>query len=170
MEYLEGELTIFMFIILIIIIDHCSKGLDNPVLKWSLPDNSHVCLVSESGDNESPDRDHVSRDMAVSVNIYQFKSLFESFFRVLIQNLNYFQVSNLTAMIARDEYILEESYSGEEEDEEEAEVRGEAGSEMERLRERKEALERARRKERARARRAQREILNEVASITLNIR
>merc|ERR1719158_717895 len=78
------------------------EGLDNPVLKWSLPDNSHVCLVSESGDNESPDRDHVSRDMAVS---------------------------NLTAMIARDEYILEESYSGEEEDEEEAETRAEAGSE-----------------------------------------
>lgn len=119
------------------------EGLDNPVLKWSLPDNSHVCLVSESGDNESPDRDHVSRDMAVS---------------------------NLTAMIARDEYILEESYSGEEEDEEEAETRAEAVSEVERLRERKEALERARRKERARARRAQREILNEVASVTLNIR
>ena len=38
------------------------------MLKWSLPDNSHVCLVSESGDNESPDRDHVSRDMAVSVS------------------------------------------------------------------------------------------------------
>ena len=54
---------------------HCSKGLDNPVLKWSLPDNSHVCLVSESGDNESPDRDHVSRDMAVSVNIAQFFSV-----------------------------------------------------------------------------------------------
>ena len=76
-EYLEGELIISMITILMMIInDHCSKGLDNPVLKWSLPDNSHVCLVSESGDNESPDRDHVSRDMAVSVNIDQFESLF----------------------------------------------------------------------------------------------
>ena len=119
------------------------SGLDNPVLKWSLPDESHVCLVTESLTSSS--RDDVSRDIAVS---------------------------NLTAMIARDEYILEESYSGEEEDEEEARE-GEAGeeaSEIERLRERKEALERARRKERARARRAQREILNEVASVTLNIR
>ena len=128
-------------------------------MKWSLPDNSHVCLVSESGDNESPDRDHVSRDMAVSVTSEEAGVM-----------MCCDQVSNLTAMIARDEYILEESYSGEEEDEEEAEARGEAGSEVERLRERKEALERARRKERARARRAQREILNEVASITLNIR
>ena len=66
------------------------------------------------------------------------------------------------------EIILTQSM--EEEDEEEAETRAEAGSEVERLRERKEALERARRKERARARRAQREILNEVASVTLNIR
>ena len=37
------------------------------------------------------------------------------------------QVSNLTAMIARDEYILEESYSGEEEAEEaEEETEGES--------------------------------------------
>ena len=42
------------------------EGLDNPVLKWSLPDNSHVCLVSDSSDAACPDRDHVSRDMAVS--------------------------------------------------------------------------------------------------------
>ena len=70
-EYLEGKLTIYM-----IIISTLLQGLDNPVLKWSLPDNSHVCLVSESGDNESPDRDHVSRDMAVSVNIAQFFSVF----------------------------------------------------------------------------------------------
>merc|ERR1719154_298617 len=101
----------------------CLEGLDQPVLKWSLPDNSHVCLVTDS----SASKEHFSRDIAVS---------------------------NLTAMIARDEYVLEESYSGEEGDEEEADTRAEAGSEVERLRERKEALERARRKERARARRA----------------
>ena len=68
------------------------EGLDQPVLKWSLPDNSHVCLVSDTSDQ-------VSRDMAVS---------------------------HLTALIARDEYVLEESYSGEEEGEEgeEGRVRG----------------------------------------------
>ena len=122
------------------------KGLDQPVLKWSLPDNSHVCLVTDSSTN----RDHFSRDMAVS---------------------------NLTAMIARDEYVLEESYSGEEEDEEGKE-RGEdeKGSDSEkdieigRLRERKEELERARQKEQARARKAQREILSEVVSVSLHIR
>ena len=53
------------------------------------------------------------------------------------------QVSNLTAMIARDEYILEESFSGEEEAEEaeeaeeETEGDGDKG-ELERLRERRE--------------------------------
>ena len=50
------------------------------------------------------------------------------------------QVSNLTAMIARDEYILEESFSGEEEAEEveeETEGVGDKG-ELERLRERRE--------------------------------
>ena len=26
------------------------EGLDQPVLKWSLPDNSHVCLVSDTTD------------------------------------------------------------------------------------------------------------------------
>ena len=89
----------------------CLSGLDNPVLKWSLPDESHVCLVTESLTSSS--RDDVSRDIAVS---------------------------NLTAMIARDEYILEESYSGEEEAEEaeeETEGDGDKG-ELERLRERRE--------------------------------
>jgi len=57
------------------------EGLDQPVLKCSLLDNSHLCLVTVSTAN---------RDIAVS---------------------------NLTAMIARDEYVLVESYSGEEEDE-----------------------------------------------------
>ena len=118
------------------------EGLDNPVLKWSLPDNSHVCLVTDHGDTVSHcDRDHVSRDIAVS---------------------------NLTEMIARDEYILEESFSGEEEQEEEEVVRGD--SELDRLRERKVELERERRKEAARARRAQREILSEVVSVTLHIK
>ena len=119
------------------------SGLDNPVLKWSLPDESHVCLVTESLTNSS--RDDVSRDIAVS---------------------------NLTAMIARDEYILEESYSGEEENEEEVQQheRREGSSEIQKLRERKEELERARRKEQARARKAQREILTEVTSVVLHIR
>ena len=114
------------------------EGLDQPVLKWSLPDNSHVCLVSETLDG-------VSRDMAVS---------------------------NLTALIARDEYVLEESYSGEEEEEEEREEREDSDTETEisRLRERKEVLEKARKTEQARARRAQREILNEVVSVCLHIR
>ena len=122
------------------------SGLDQPVLKWSLPDNSHVCLVTDSTTN----RDHFSRDIAVS---------------------------NLTAMIARDEYVLEESYSGEEE-EEEGKERGEdekgsdseTDSEIGRLRERKEELERARQKEQARARKAQSEILSEVVSVSLHIR
>ena len=47
-------------------------------------------------------------------------------------------------------------------------VRGD--SEMDRLRERKVELERERRKEAARARRAQREILSEVVSVTLHIK
>lgn len=121
-------------------------GLDQPVLKWSLPDNSHVCLVTDHTTN----REHFSRDIAVS---------------------------NLTAMIARDEYVLEESYSGEE-DEEEAKERddiekgsdSETDSEIGRLKERKEELERARQKEQARARKAQREILSEVVSVSLHIR
>ena len=118
-------------------------------MKWSLPDNSHVCLVSDNRDSTCHNRDHVSRDIAVS---------------------------NLTAMIARDEYILEESYSGEEEEdisEGTQEVGKEAvksSSELDRLRERKEELEKARKKEQARARRAQREILNEVVSVTLHIK
>jgi len=118
------------------------EGLDQPVLKWSLPDNSHVCLVSDT-------TDQVSRDIAVS---------------------------NLTALIARDEYVLEESYSGEEEaDEDVDEVEERSGgsdtdSEIMRLRERKEELEKARRTEAARARKAQREILNEVVSVSLHIR
>ena len=117
------------------------------MLKWSLPDNSHVCLVSDNRDSTCPNREHVSRDMAVS---------------------------NLTAMIARDEYILEESYSGEEEEDisegmEDKEA-ARTSTELDRLRERKEELEKARRKEQARARRAQREILNEVVSVTLHIK
>lgn len=106
------------------------EGLDQPVLKWSLPDNSHICLVTDR-------TDHVSRDMAVS---------------------------NLTAMIARDEYVLEESYSGEEEEVIETDT------EIGRLRERKEELELARKTEQARARRAQHEILTEVVSVCLHIR
>ena len=99
--------------------------------------------------DSTTNRDHFSRDIAVS---------------------------NLTAMIARDEYVLEESYSGEEEDEEGKE-RGEddkgsdseTDSEIGRLRERKEELERARQKEQARARKAKSEILSEVVSVSLHI-
>jgi len=40
----------------------CLEGLDQPVLKWSLPDNSHVCLVTDNTTN----RGHFSRDIAVS--------------------------------------------------------------------------------------------------------
>ena len=40
------------------------EGLDHPVLKWSLPDNSHVCLASESTEH----REH-SRDIAVGVGL-----------------------------------------------------------------------------------------------------
>ena len=40
------------------------EGLDHPVLKWSLPDNSHVCLASESTEH----REH-SRDIAVGVGV-----------------------------------------------------------------------------------------------------
>merc|ERR1719348_2787726 len=77
-------------------------------------------------------------------------------------------------MIARDENVLEESYSGDDTEEDTSEslddARDKNNSELGRLRERKEELERARRKEQARARRAQREILNEVASVTLHIK
>ena len=119
------------------------SGLDHPVLKWSLPDNSHVCLVTDS----TTSRDHFSRDIAVS---------------------------NLTAMIARDEYVLEESYSGEEDEKDRNDCDKESDSEMDseigRLKERKEELEKAREKEQARARKAQREILSEVVTISLHIR
>ena len=79
------------------------------------------------------------------------------------------QVSNLTAMIARDEYVLEESYSGEEEEAAAREAVPDS-SELGRLRERKEELERARLKEQQRARQAQREILNEVVSVTIHVK
>ena len=121
----------------------------SPVLKWSLPDNSHVCLVTDSTTNRDHFSNHFSRrDIAVS---------------------------NLTAMIARDEYVLEESYSGEEEDEGKEVGEDEKGSDSEtdseigRLRERKEELERARQKEQARARKAKSEILSEVVSVSLHI-
>ena len=76
-------------------------GLDNPVLKWSLPDNSHVCIVTDTRDDTCNDMGHVSRDIAVS---------------------------NLTAMIARDEYVLEESYSGDDTEEDTSESLDDARS------------------------------------------
>jgi len=122
------------------------EGLDQPVLKWSLPDNSHVCLVTEDGNSQQ----HFSRDIAVS---------------------------NLTALIARDEYVLEESYSGEEEEgedevkeEERERPPSDTDSEIVQLRERREELQAKQRQERARARKAQHEILTEVVSLSLQVR
>ena len=77
---------------------------------------------------------------------------------------------NSHILCCRDEYILEESYSGDSEEDTSEATDDHNKSELERLRERKEELERARRKEQARARRAQREILNEVVSVTLHIK
>ena len=79
------------------------EGLDQPVLKWSLPDNSHVCLVSDTTDQVTKIKTK-----------YPWRSL-----EILpIKVSRDIAVSNLTALIARDEYVLEESYSGEEEAEE----------------------------------------------------
>ena len=76
------------------------EGLDQPVLKWSLPDNSHVCLVSDTTDQVTKIKTK-----------YPWRSL-----EILpIKVSRDIAVSNLTALIARDEYVLEESYSGEEE-------------------------------------------------------
>ena len=115
------------------------EGLDPPVLKWSAPDNSHVCLVT---DRDESTQASVARDMAEA---------------------------NLTALIARDEDILEESYSeGEDEnctskDKELEQVTDEVA----RLRLRKVELERLQTKE---AKRAQREILDQHVRTTLEIR
>ena len=49
-----------------------------------------MCIVTDTRDDTCNDMGHVSRDIAVS---------------------------NLTAMIARDEYVLEESYSGDDTEE-----------------------------------------------------
>ena len=79
------------------------EGLDQPVLKWSLPDNSHVCLVSDTTDQVTKIKTK-----------YPWRSL-----EILPTKVSRdIAVSNLTALIARDEYVLEESYSGEEEAEE----------------------------------------------------
>ena len=111
------------------------EGLDPPVLKWSVPDNSHVCLVT---DREESTQASVARDMAEA---------------------------NLTALIARDEDILEESYSDKENEEQ-----GPLDlltDEIAKLRLRKVELERI---QRAQARRAQREILDEHVRTTLEVR
>lgn len=115
------------------------EGLDPPVLKWSVPDNSHVCLVT---DRDESTQASVARDMAEA---------------------------NLTALIARDEDILEESYSEEEEvgDESRDEELDEVTEEVARLRLRKVELERL---QSAEARRAQRQILDQHVRTTLEIR
>eukprot|EP00088_Acartia_fossae_P052586 TRINITY_DN5945_c0_g1_i2.p1 TRINITY_DN5945_c0_g1~~TRINITY_DN5945_c0_g1_i2.p1 ORF type:complete len:1186 (-),score=351.14 TRINITY_DN5945_c0_g1_i2:275-3715(-) len=125
------------------------EGLDPPVLKWSVPDNSHVCLVT---DRDESTEASVARDMAEA---------------------------NLTALIARNEDILEESYSEEEASggdmdgddfEEEQEVDKEleqVTDEVARLRLRKVELERLQTRE---AKRAQREILDQHVRTTLEIR
>jgi len=115
------------------------EGLDPPVLKWSAPDNSHVCLVT---DRDESTQASVARDMAEA---------------------------NLTALIARDEDILEESYSEGEDDNctsKDKELE-EVTDEVARLRLRKVELERLQTKE---ARRAQREILDQHVRTTLEIR
>ena len=76
------------------------EGLDQPVLKWSLPDNSHVCLVSDTTDQ---------------VTKIKTKHLWKGLKILPTKVSRDIAVSNLTALIARDEYVLEESYSGEEE-------------------------------------------------------
>lgn len=110
------------------------EGLDPPVLKWSAPDNSHVCLVT---DRDQDTQASVARDMAEA---------------------------KLTALIARDEDILEESYSQEEDDDVELD---QVTDEMARLRLRKVELEKLQSKE---AKRAQRQILDEHVRTTLEIR
>jgi len=115
------------------------EGLDPPVLKWSAPDNSHVCLVT---DRDESTQASVARDMAEA---------------------------NLTALIARDEDILEESYSEGEDDNctsKDKELE-QVTDEVARLRLRKVELERLQTKE---AKRAQREILDQHVRTTLEIR
>jgi len=111
------------------------EGLDPPVLKWSVPDNSHVCLVT---DRDESTQASVARDMAEA---------------------------NLTALIARDEDILEESYSDKEDDDQiPLEL---LTDEIAKLRLRKVELEKV---QNAQARRAQREILDEHVRTTLEVR
>ena len=117
------------------------EGLDPPVLKWSVPDKSHVCLVT---DRDESTLASVARDIAEA---------------------------NLTALIARDEDILEESYSDKDdsaEKEEPVPVQVEdISDEMAKLRLRKNELERVQTEQ---ARRAQREILDQHVRTTLEIR
>lgn len=109
------------------------EGLDPPVLKWSVPDKSHVCLVT---DRDESTQASVARDMAEA---------------------------NLTLLIARDEDILEESYSDKEEEQDDEPL----SDEIAKLRLRKVELEKV---QSAQARRAQREILDQHVRTTLEVR
>jgi len=113
------------------------EGLDPPVLKWSVPDNSHVCLVT---DRDESTQASVARDMAEA---------------------------NLTALIARDEDILEESYSDKEADDEFDADTEALSDEIAKLRLRKVELEKLQSEQ---ARRAQREILDQHVRTTLEVR
>ena len=133
------------------------EGLEPPVLKWSVLDRSHVCLVS---DRDESTQESVARDIAEA---------------------------KLTALIARDEDILEESYSGDEDDEKRRS--GAGGSEripvlpqQEKIKDSKDDLEplseelarlRLRRDElvkREESRQAQRDLLAQHVSTTLEVR
>ena len=109
------------------------EGLDPPVLKWSVPDNSHVCLVT---DREESTQASVARDMAEA---------------------------NLTALIARDEDILEECYSDKENEEQDEPV----NDEIAKLRMRKVELQKVQSEQ---ARKAQKEILDQHVRTTLEVR
>jgi protein SMG6 len=129
------------------------EGLEPPVLKWSVLDRSHVCLVS---DRDESTQESVARDIAEA---------------------------KLTALIARDEDILEESYSGDEEEEKkrsdssshtsdqrpaarlDSEDVGALSDELARLRLRKEEL-----MKREESRQAQRDLLAQHVSTTLEVR
>jgi len=122
------------------------EGLEPPVLKWSVLERSHVCLVSDRFEST---QESVARDIAEA---------------------------KLTALIARDEDILEESYSDDEDERTRrlgsssavppvAEDVGQVSDELARLRMRKEELVK-----REEARQAQRDLLAQHVSTTLEVR
>ncbi len=119
------------------------EGMDSPILKWSQADNAHISLAETSF---SP------QDRANA---------------------------RLTSLLSKEEDILDESYSDDEQSRSTSatpvSVSGSGpmsaqDNEMHRLRHRKEELERRRAEDEREARRAQRQILSEHVSVTLEIR